>query len=392
MKFSEKLNTLLKLDKELDQKHNKMFSVGHIELIQKKIETYKLLYKSNKFVEKEISYKYFHDRLNLLMQDYYESQKVFTESDIDVFFEIFKNLELVEAKVVRNLRGAKLKNSENIYKIGNYEIYHFPTHKDYLQDLTYIDPEMLWLGQKNEYLIGINVFARDHDKASEIANSFFYKFEMCYYFINETKDEHHEIGILDYSPTSISKEYVLSKKIGSKHSSSKGSFRLIDIDDEYFVDTENGYDKMWCLISKDKPTNYEEKIISSIIWAGKSIIEKDIVDSFIQIAISLEVLLTYSQKDQIITPSITYQISESAALIIGDSYEARMKIENEIKKLYRIRSNIVHSGKKNIRKQDYYSFFFYVKEIIIKLLTLDKYKDINSGSDLNTLLKKTKYS
>ena len=106
----------------------------------------------------------------------------------------------------------------------------------------------------------------------------------------------------------------------------------------------------------------------------------------------MEILLTYSEKGQIITPGITHQISESAAIIIGDTFDDRIKVEKDIKELYGKRSSIVHSGERDIDIKDYYKFFFYVKDIIIKLITFDKYKNINTVKELHSLIKKIKYS
>jgi hypothetical protein len=181
-------------------------------------------------------------------------------------------------------------------------------------------------------------------------------------------------------------------KTGFRSSASVGSFRLIDIDDEYFIDQENGYDLMWQLISRKNVTELEDKIIRSIIWGGKSIIESDIADSFVQVAIALEILLTYKQKDHLISPSIVHQISETAAIIIADSYDDRIKVERDIKDLYTIRSNIVHLGTRHIEIQDYYKLFFYVKDIIVKLLLIDKYRGLKTSSELHSLIKKIKYS
>jgi hypothetical protein len=193
MKYSEELNKLFELDLELDRKHLSIFSEEYVAVTKKMNEIYNLLYQSDNFFIKEISYKYFHNRLHLKMHEFFKEEKKFTEADVIEFLSEIKSLELQEIKIVRSLNGAILRKSNDKYKLGDFEIYHFPTHKDYLQSLTKMDPTILWHGQKNDYLIGVNVYAREADKAKEIADDLFYKFEMCYYFIKASKDEHHEI-------------------------------------------------------------------------------------------------------------------------------------------------------------------------------------------------------
>lgn len=380
---------------DLDRKsynNSQMFSKEYQDLWNKKKELYKSIYQYDKFICKEISFEYFKLALNIQTNEFFEANKHFTESDINEFINGIKKLELHEIKVLRSIQGITLKQKKTIYKLGNFEIYHFPTHKDYLISLTSMNPQILFHNQDHEYLIGINVNAREADSAIKIAEKYFRRFELCFYFIKGIKDSRHELGITNYSGINPNETFVLSKKIGLRSSSSTGSFRKLNIDDEYFINEQDGYSIIWSLLTKDKLNNLEDKIVNSIMWAGESIWQKEPAIAFIQVATSLEILLTYTERKQFITPSITHQISEAAAIIIGKSTQSRIKIEKDIKYLYGKRSAIAHSGLRDIEDKDYYTFFFYVKELIIELVKNEKFNKINSVGDLHKLIKQIKYS
>lgn len=389
--ISDELNKLMDLDKVLDNTSH-IFSKEYQELSNKKNELYKLFYEYDKFINKEISFSYFELVLNIKTNEFFDAKKHFTEMDIRNFIDELKKLELFQIKVARSIQGIELKQKENIYKLADFEIYHFPTHKDYLVSLTNMNPEILFHKQKHEYLIGINVVAREPNRAAEIADKYFKRFELCFYFIKGIKDSHHELGILNYSGINPNETFVLSKKGGFRSSSSTGAFRKINIDDEYFINKTDGYDTLWTLLTKDKPNNLENKIINSVMWAGESIWVKEPAIAFIQVATALEILLTYSEPKQIITPSITHQIAEAAAIIIGETTQERIKIESDIKNLYGKRSAIAHAGLRDIEAKDYYTFFFYVKELIVELIINEKFSKINSVGELHKLIKQIKYS
>jgi len=129
----------------------------------------------------------------------------------------------------------------------------------------------------------------------------------------------------------------------------------------------------------------------AVEWIGQSMADPSPQSAFIKAAIALEIIFTYNERE-IITPSIMNQMSESIALILGSSVDERLKIESRVKKLYGLRSKIVHSGKKDISQADYKTLLEIARSVIIKILTSDKLNSVDSVEDLYTILKKIKYS
>ncbi|MBS5805057.1 MAG: hypothetical protein KIC88_08195 [Acinetobacter sp.] len=151
----------------------------------------------------------------------------------------------------------------------------------------------------------------------------------------------------------------------------------------------NVHEKLFNLLSSSK-TKIEEKIYKSTLWLGKSLITKNLSDSFLQVAIALECLLSRQERGYFIQPSITVTISETLAFLIGDNADERKAYFKQLKDLYAKRSSIVHSGNTSIDIEVYYDFFNLVKEGIyamIKLVQENQYTTINEIYDYIEFLK-----
>ena len=100
-------------------------------------------------------------------------------------------------------------------------------------------------------------------------------------------------------------------------------------------------------------TLFERELLLAINWYGTAVDMTDPVLKFLNYAIVLEVLISKFEKDS--DRTITDKLAEGVAFLLGKKYEKRREIKKKIKKLYRIRSAIVHGGldsvdDKNIRE------------------------------------------
>lgn len=153
-----------------------------------------------------------------------------------------------------------------------------------------------------------------------------------------------------------------------------------------FSDT---HEKLFNLLCSSK-TKIEEKIYKSTLWLGKSLITKNLSDSFLQVAIALECLLVRQERGYFIQPSITVTLSETLAFLIGNNADERKTYFKQLKDLYAKRSSIVHSGNTSIDIEVYYEFFNLVKEgiyVMIKLAQENKFTTINEVYDYIESLK-----
>lgn len=111
---------------------------------------------------------------------------------------------------------------------------------------------------------------------------------------------------------------------------------------------------------------FQKELLLAIDWYGTAVNMTDPVLKFLNYAIVLEVLLSKQERES--DRSITDKIAEGAAFVLGLKYENRVEIKGTIKRLYGIRSAIVHAGKafveeKDVREIELAAFF-----IILNLL------------------------
>lgn len=324
--------------------------------------------------------------------EYFYSKRNVKKEDITAFKETLKKEKIQTFSVFRNIHGITLKNPSEPLILGHFQIYDFAAQKELLESKTNTDPKYIWYKDKPIYLIEWKAKARCFEKAVEIADEKFEKFELLLRYIIGNPTARFEVGILNYQGWRYHRAYIIRDDGNiSNTSSSHGAYEPIPLDDPYFVKTDLGYDKVWTLASDRKTNKLEKRIVLAIEWIGQSLAEQSPQSAFLKAAISLEIIFTYNEKT-IITPSILHQISESTALILGNNSTERVTIESEVKKLYSLRSAIVHSGTKKVSNTDYLKLLEFVRSVIIKLMTSDKLKDIPSIEKLYIYLKELKYS
>lgn len=145
------------------------------------------------------------------------------------------------------------------------------------------------------------------------------------------------------------------------------------------------------ILCKDNKNDLEQRIIRSLIWAGRSIEEHYLDLSCAEVAFAFESIFK-SDKSRLITQSIQDQIAESSALILNDKYDDIIRQIKELKEFYGLRSAIAHGGKQEGDMYIYNKNLTTFRNVIIKLLENDIYLNCNSLDDLKDALDKKKYS
>jgi hypothetical protein len=104
-------------------------------------------------------------------------------------------------------------------------------------------------------------------------------------------------------------------------------------------------------------------------------------ETLIDLIVALESLLSRENHE------LGLRLSQRACLLVGETDEERKQILSLVKKLYRKRSQIVHSGEtKNLSAEDVERLRRYVKEAIIRLVHIDMSKeDIIELMDLSCI-------
>lgn len=136
------------------------------------------------------------------------------------------------------------------------------------------------------------------------------------------------------------------------------------------------------LKTEDSRSNMENKLLDGIHWLTEST-KPDINRArFAKTSFALETLIGGEpQHKELKVRGITAMLAERAALIIGKDLDDRLAVDNDIRKYYGMRSDIVHGGKGDVPLSDIGKFGILVRRLALALLEkLDKL-----GSNLSTV-------
>ncbi|PKM26075.1 MAG: hypothetical protein CVV09_06180 [Gammaproteobacteria bacterium HGW-Gammaproteobacteria-13] len=343
-------------------------------------------------IEKTYTLKKFEQLLIGHFSEFMQNKTVAKNDDIQKFRNNLLNEEKKLFSVYRDIHGITLNNPQKPLHLGRYTIYDFQHQKNSIESKTKLLPKYIWHGDSPKYLIEWQAEARHFEKATEIADQKFDQFELILRYFIGTPNSRFEVGVLNYQGWRNRRAYIFSEDGQvSSSSSNHGAIESIPLDDPYFTNAKSGYKHVWDILSRENLNKFEKRILLAIEWIGQAIADPLPQSAFIKSAIAIEIIFTYSEKS-IINPSILNQISEGAALILGSTVQERLEIEAQLKKLYGLRSAIVHSGNKNICTADYQNMLNTSRSVIKKLITSEALLSIDSVEKFYELLKSTKYS
>lgn len=305
------------------------------------------------------------------------------------FFEALVSVRIKTHTVLRDIYGGSLNGSEPCV-LGPYTIYKFSIHKGIIDAKLKLTPEALWLDNKPQYLIAVDVRARHNKKAVELADEMFEKFDRYLrYAIGPSKD--FDVGVLNYKGLSRLQSYAISEDgAPSSGSSNFGPSQIPVFDDPYFMSAERGFNRLSSAAAKSQNTDIDQRLLVAIEWLAQSYVERSPSSAFIKAAIALEQLFVL-EKNTVITPSISAHISETVAMLLGANAESRLEIVRKVRELYGTRSKIVHRGTAETDIRDTRRIWTLTREAIFKLMTASSLSHLNSIKELDDFLKLKKF-
>lgn len=151
----------------------------------------------------------------------------------------------------------------------------------------------------------------------------------------------------------------------------------------------NGLDALSDILATDTltRTDFEADLITAIRFCALSVRDKQLANAFVNSVISLEALLMDEHEQ------ISDNLSERVAFIIGQNLVERNGYFDEMKRLYGIRSKIVHSGNTDIRHSDLSLLRRSIAyRCIVNLLKSYKSLKITNAKDLIRWIREQKFS
>lgn len=129
--------------------------------------------------------------------------------------------------------------------------------------------------------------------------------------------------------------------------------------------------KKLILKAESSRNSMENKLLDGIHWLGESIKPDTNNSKFVKISFALETLIGGEPKaEDLKVRGITAMLAERAAFIAGKDLDDRKAIDKGIRDNYKIRSNIVHGGRKGASLDDIDNFGRLVRRLALALLEM----------------------
>lgn len=251
-------------------------------------------------------------------------------------------------------------------QLGLFDAYNSSDYRKFIAENFHIPDEQvaqlsLLKGELN-YLVINSVEAKDFQRAIELARPCFELFEcvakFCLY-----GDDRFDVGIFNYNAHHSEEGYAFKKPISETYGSfassskSKGAFQPVPLKE--LASSETTF--LWEIVSryiKGQTTELENRLVNAIRWIGIANSNQSEATQYVQYVFALESLLAYNPQNDPITPSISAQLAEYAAFIVGENAnekviskgELREKIFKDVKQIYANRSKVVHGSDIRINK------------------------------------------
>lgn len=331
------------------------------------------------------------DHLIPIIREKKLSGKEFTQDETEKFARTICDLPLQNYRVIREIFGVMLTPGTMPLTMGDFLI-GFGT--DMLRSVR--EKPIVSQTKKPEdfekLYIECSVAARDADRALEIADLLFYRFELIFRVLIGRRTKYLEVGIVNYVGPQLRHSLVLAKDGASRQGSAwQGALQPVPLNDPYFSSPAGPFPRLFKLISREH-NELEKHVLRCAEWTGEAIGDRNAASAFVKGAIALEVMFSAKEKGIIITPSIMAQVAESCAFVLGNDEAHACEIEREVKRLYGIRSAVVHSGKDTVEETDLDSLVRVCRGVITALLSKEEFVDIKKMSDLADYFKHRKYS
>jgi hypothetical protein len=132
------------------------------------------------------------------------------------------------------------------------------------------------------------------------------------------------------------------------------------------------------ILGKENPSSLEERILSAFQWAGRATVDVRNEEAFLLYMISLESLLLGGTNES----ELTFRLSLKAAHLIGRTCDVRKTVVARLGALYKIRSQIVHSGRFSVTESEVLEARHYAKQALLAVLHAKPFRDMTTEDQL----------
>ncbi|SEQ55459.1 hypothetical protein SAMN03159444_01930 [Pseudomonas sp. NFACC02] len=167
----------------------------------------------------------------------------------------------------------------------------------------------------------------------------------------------------------------------------------IPVNDPFFISREQ-LGKVWGLYERKhagaKLQDLEARILNTALALGESASTKDMRNSILYTCIALEVLFSHND-GALFQKSIGQNVADLFAFIVAKDVNSRKSIAKLTKKVYGMRSAIVHGGDKEMSNENV-TVNYFLRGALTELLTAERFKDTKRMSTIYDMMQDAQYS
>lgn len=255
--------------------------------------------------------------------------------------------------------------------------------------------------------ISVQVSVRDSHRALDLADERFSQFENVISYMLGLEAKSFDFGVINSSGLNVLESLLICSENVSYSNASQDNIFPLQLDSPFFLDGKINFNEadhiqywenlghawIWeaLKLKTDQLTEWHKRILSSVEWIGKGIRDKNSVRSLVQFAFSLETLLTYERRN------ITKNLAELTALILKDDSLTNIdgqciNLKKKVKKIYDVRSGIVHGGKQTVSASIVSDTLKLMKYLITRIITNPELIKLKSIEQVKEWANKKKYS
>ncbi len=142
-----------------------------------------------------------------------------------------------------------------------------------------------------------------------------------------------------------------------------GVFSIAEVRENAEEMARCAFDRVESLLEKSR-NDVDELLLTAVRWAGRATVATTREEAFLLFAIALECLVLPTEKDE-----LRYRLSQRVARLCGEDMDQRLELAKRTKKLYDVRSKIVHSGHYEVTEDERDEIRIAARVVILRLLT-----------------------
>lgn len=243
---------------------------------------------------------------------------------------------------------------------------------------------------RNEGWVCCRICARESFKAKEKAYEELSVFQNILRILAWEKNHDYKINILNSIEYYGDECWMMTKEQGGGFFKQLGGLD-IKLQLEDIKDVEMDFlNRMEEINEAKTKCELYSRLIRVIGFTGRAISEGATSIGFLQGMMAIECLLM-KKEHKYVDKSISANICEACAFLLGNNQEERIVIDKEFRDLYGIRSGIAHGGKDNVEKDSYYRIINYAVKLIKKMCLDKECSRWKSSDDIVEYVKRMRY-